>query len=539
MSAVDDAIAGVNGSSAIRFRYEWRNPQNAILGDLTPAVIAADIALDNDQIIARTGRFVLDPARLPAGFDPALSYIAPFMEVLVPAAPVSPIAENANGDFSGGVTGWGTDGSATIAATSARYLSPGQSGLVTNTGGAGATFYVYNFTTLTGATAGRRYRMVAWVYAFAGGAVLTVTARFSGGASPTEDTSQAYPLKIGWQKVIVEATVVANDRTTMLFWFRRLGPGTLAGEQFGIDDAWVYRLPLVTSAPTWSRFQLGIFGLDVADRSYAGEAVTRWDCEGFDLMRVLVKKKADVPYTVAAGTRYVDAVTALVASLGLSVSLPITGDVTPVNFMWGPGTLYADIANQLLEAINWFPLWVDQQGVFRSTARVAPHQESSAVTYSTLAEPKMVLASGNTVGWKRLSNRAKLPNKVVVLQSDPYRTPGYGARQNDDPISRISTGAQGITQPEVVDNYRVLDLTMCGSIADYLIRDAACRAEPAELVTMIDPRRGNREFCTLALEALEDNTLWRIRAWAYELRAGAQMRLSLDKAIAITVTTVT
>jgi hypothetical protein len=55
---------------SIDFVYEWRDHRYALMGDLTPSVVSAEVDLDNDRPVARTARFRMDPRQWPAGFDP-------------------------------------------------------------------------------------------------------------------------------------------------------------------------------------------------------------------------------------------------------------------------------------------------------------------------------------------------------------------------------------------------------------------------------------------------------------------------------------
>lgn len=83
-SEIADALSGRYGPVVLRFRYEWRSPLYAFLGDLSPAVLQPGvITCDNGRAVVRSLALEVDPSELPDGFVPGESLIAPSCGLLV------------------------------------------------------------------------------------------------------------------------------------------------------------------------------------------------------------------------------------------------------------------------------------------------------------------------------------------------------------------------------------------------------------------------------------------------------------------------
>lgn len=83
---IADALAGRFGPVSLRLRYQQRDHDFVLQADLSNAVVAASIELDNHRSIIRTARFTIDADAMPAGFDPANDHIAIILELLVGGA---------------------------------------------------------------------------------------------------------------------------------------------------------------------------------------------------------------------------------------------------------------------------------------------------------------------------------------------------------------------------------------------------------------------------------------------------------------------
>lgn len=133
---------------------------------------------------------------------------------------------------------------------------------------------------------------------------------------------------------------------------------------------------VLTTVPP-CRFNMGVFVLATPKHKEVGQTPATWDVTGEDLLALLVQPIGDT-YTVTAGTGYLAAVRALIsaAAPGAPILLDSTAEakVLPDDMVWAlteseqPTRLR--ITNDLLKALGYIPVWVDQDGNFRSSPSV-------------------------------------------------------------------------------------------------------------------------------------------------------------------------
>ena len=81
---IADALSGRSGPVVQRFRYEWRDHDYVLLGDLSEAVEpGGSIDMDIDRAVAIIGKIEFRPDRLPSGFDVADDHVAISLDVFV------------------------------------------------------------------------------------------------------------------------------------------------------------------------------------------------------------------------------------------------------------------------------------------------------------------------------------------------------------------------------------------------------------------------------------------------------------------------
>lgn len=278
-------------------------------------------------------------------------------------------------------------------------------------------------------------------------------------------------------------------------------------------------------------FQLGLFRLDVVDREDSDQG-TFLRIEGADVAIHLLEDFLTGPLTVASGMNYITAIETQLDAVGLSHALPAVAAVLPADRTWKPGTARWEVVRDLAFALNRFPPWAQGDGVFTTRERISPSDEAADVAYSNATEPRLLIAP--TI---RRENRARFPNRAVVLIDHPDRVPSFELRQNNDPTSPISIAATGkTTEAEEFAGGIVLDTTVAGEIAAYELRESAAKALLRDIGTVLDPRRGAHEFYDLDITGIEANTLWRVDSWRFPLSIGAEMSHVVGRAQAVNIT---
>lgn len=194
----------------------------------------------------------------------------------------------------------------------------------------------------------------------------------------------------------------------------------------------------IAATREWVSQQMGLFVLDISEHEHHEQHPHRLICLGSDLTIRLMRNIRTAPYSIAAGTNYITAVQAVLTNAGVQHSLPSTAHTVPNVLVWGPGATDWDITRDLLFGINFYPLYVDANGVFRTRERIDPSTEGATVTYKDTSEPRMIFGEEP---FRHVSDR-KQPNRCVVVIDDPRHTNfGFVQRENADLASENSTAS--------------------------------------------------------------------------------------------------
>jgi hypothetical protein len=301
------------------------------------------------------------------------------------------------------------------------------------------------------------------------------------------------------------------------------------------------------------QYPLGLFALDVGSEEFfaTGEPVdadistdqiatpTRFlEAEGADVCSHLEEEIIEAPYTVAAGTNYVTEVETLIDSVTftdftgqsrpLRRDIPATTHVTPSAFTWPPGTSTLQVINDLLAGINYYILYADGQAILRSRERVLPWDDPVSVSYTTLAEPRMIVSP-----FIRRKIRGQFANQILAVITDPGLSPIETSRANTDTNSLIGTS---VSKPNLItiDTPRIVDVDVQESLVDFELARNSAEADRASLMTAFDPRREAREFYSLSIGGVEDETRWMVFGWSLSMATGATMRHDIGRADKLT-----
>lgn len=120
----------------------------------------------------------------------------------------------------------------------------------------------------------------------------------------------------------------------------------------------------------WLDFSMGLFVL-LPPRKNISPSETILDIDGADLSQLLVDAPFLQSFGAAAGANYIGVIGSIAASYGgvtpIPVSIPDFGLKLPAALSWDAGTTRLKAVNDLLQAINYFPAWIDETGTLRSS----------------------------------------------------------------------------------------------------------------------------------------------------------------------------
>ena len=171
-------------------------------------------------------------------------------------------------------------------------------------------------------------------------------------------------------------------------------------------------------------------------------------------------------YTAPAGSNVVALVAALIQSTGEAVTAIEPGpEVLTSAMVFEPGTTKLKIVNELLDAGNYFSLWVDGAGQFRVTKYRDP--ASRGVVYDLLTPfsrgPRSLMAPD----WSRERDVWSVPNRYVAVSQGDGETEGLVATaSNTDPDSPFSFQSRGRWVTQIEEGVEATSLAALQGYAD-------------------------------------------------------------------------
>lgn len=225
-------------------------------------------------------------------------------------------------------------------------------------------------------------------------------------------------------------------------------------------------------------------------------------------------------YHVSAGTKYTDAIQALLIECGIDKIIAADNEATLTNDRedWEIGTSYLDIINDLLSEINYGSLWFDNDGF----ARLAPKRS---------ADPDKVDHIYNSGQYSILATARERETDVfdkynvfiAYVDNADNDSLMIAKAVNDDPSSILSIQNRGRIQapPERLDNIASQDELQ--AYVDNLRVKSMTSTETLSISTEFD-----RAHSVLDTVQCEDE-LYLETGWRISLDAGALMEHTLER----------
>jgi hypothetical protein len=160
------------------------------------------------------------------------------------------------------------------------------------------------------------------------------------------------------------------------------------------------------------RLPLGTYMLSSPCKKSDGKMVSR-QIQGYDLLLALEQDKMINSVTYTAGENVIDIIETLLYIVG--VNLWVEADITPsdevlavdVSYEVGRSKLF--IINSLLNMINYYPLWADGNGVFRSI----PWVDGINKTYEFIDDDLSIYTSNIDL----ILDYTEMYNRVVIINN--------------------------------------------------------------------------------------------------------------------------
>ena len=238
---------------------------------------------------------------------------------------------------------------------------------------------------------------------------------------------------------------------------------------------------------------LGVFLVSTPSSQYSDGARTV-SLEMYDKTKILEDDLIPASYRVAKGTNIITAVRAVLSLAGQTrTAFEETTLTVNTSMVWPAGTSRLRIINDLLESANYFSIWVDGDGVFRTSPYLSPGDRGMA--WEFVDDEKSIYSPEFTHDFDTFD----VPNKVIVTgQSDgdnaapvavaednssgPFSIPTRGRV-----ISRYEEGQEAANQATLEAIAKRLLQTGQQVGSTYAIKHAPI---PIELNSVVSFRRG-------------------------------------------------
>jgi hypothetical protein len=260
----------------------------------------------------------------------------------------------------------------------------------------------------------------------------------------------------------------------------------------------------------------GVFLLVSAGRNIDARGRVTREVEAYDLLQIFSDDLVTDRYAVAAGVNVVTAVTTLLGTVDKVVATNTTN--LAVAKEWPPGTSKLKIINELLGMINYNTLSFNEDGQAVVSAYLSPTSRPAEYEYATDAAGLIVPNVDQELDVFRI------PNKWVLVVSDPDRAPIIGTYTNTDPSSPTSTVRRQRTIVDFRTEQDATDATILAAKAARLAFEASQVYEAIDFYTGMVPHHSGNDVISLRYDPLAINAKYSHQSWSMELKAGAKMK---------------
>lgn len=277
----------------------------------------------------------------------------------------------------------------------------------------------------------------------------------------------------------------------------------------------------------WAEWPLGVFLLSSPSRVSTGTGISR-SIEAYDASLILLEDKFDVRYRIAAGTRYTDAVSNILAGAGIwKVALTAHPGSIFSDKEFEVGTSKLTAINELLTEINYSSIWVDEHGYFVARPYAIPTDREAEYAYRN--DQLSIIRPGVA---EELDLFA-VPNKWVVVASNPEKQPIVARHTNDLITSITSTVNRG----RAIVNYRQINDVLDQQTLNDYVRRIAYEASQVYGKVVFDtaamPHHSYLDMIFVEHSDLAVSGKYTETNWTLELYAGGKMTHTARRVIHI------
>jgi hypothetical protein len=204
--------------------------------------------------------------------------------------------------------------------------------------------------------------------------------------------------------------------------------------------------------------------------------------------------------------------------------LPDTGFNLTTAMHFDAGTSRLKVINDLYNAANWYAVWMDGDGLIRTTPYQNLQTASPKQTYSTQGDNvQLIPPIGEQPDWSRLRNR------VTVRSISPSKPTIFGMAEIVNPNHPLHRDRIGMVLADTIEDSQVTSNADADAKAALLLSTSASYYRKLAIETVIDLDAGAHDIIGLDVrhrEVTYDGT-WFRRAWTMQLK-GVTARTSSE-----------
>ncbi|GAB3115729.1 hypothetical protein GCM10027160_23510 [Streptomyces calidiresistens] len=195
---------------------------------------------------------------------------------------------------------------------------------------------------------------------------------------------------------------------------------------------------------------------------------------------------------------------------------------------WEPGTSHLAIVNELLDAIAYRSLSIDERGVAVATPYVPPAERPAEYEY---LDDEVSVMDPEAVQERDLHS---IPNRWVLTRSEPDEPAITVTYTNSDPASPTSTVRRGRVITDFRDQEDATSESALIERAANLAQEATQVYEAIEYSTAPMPVHSNDDVVRIRRDDLALDGKFSSHTWDLELKAGGQMRHRARRVVSLT-----
>ena len=208
---------------------------------------------------------------------------------------------------------------------------------------------------------------------------------------------------------------------------------------------------------------LGVFVVATPSTQYedTGEDVS---LELYDKTQILIDDQLATSYQVPAGALIINTVRTILTLAGQRRTAFVDSDQRlATSMVWPAGTTRLRVINDLLDAANYFSLWVDGDGIFRTSPYQPPAQRGQSWGF------KDDESSIYTPSFTHDHDTFGVPNRVIVIGQSDGETEAPVAVAEDHSTGPFSIPTRGRVVTRTEDGQEASDQATLQGIAERLL----------------------------------------------------------------------